>query len=1094
MSQKPSRKPVHAIALGVIAVAVAFLSYASQSDDNYAAVQIQRALAAMTSSETASSQASNNDGPSAMSSQSAIAKLNRVAAVRKSPSTEKQIFGAHLQQKAIDPSKRMPHQSPLSQWVDTGYDHASMRNNVLNRPSIRSQLVRAKAAATATGTTAAAACDTNQFGSLSGSALVSAIKAADTTCINGLFNISGTAAYNTFREAQMVSVANGLYSSAASYNGTNSDSTLQLILFLRAGYYVQYYDTSVGIYGASLKNALRPALDAFANNGNFGLVNDVHGEVLAEFVTLIDSSSENARYLYLIKRLLDSYNSSYNAYYWMKVSVNNAYLVTFRGHYNTDFVALVQSDTSIVDTLYNFANRNFSMLGLEDDYLVSNAGRELGRFLQYTGSLKSLAQSRAKALVDRSSVTGSTAKLWVGIGEMVDYYDKANCSYYNLCNFAARVEAAALPISHTCSSTLRIRAQAMSASELSSTCAIVGGEEGYFHQKVASGNVPVASDNNTALEMVIFNSSTDYGTYAGAIYGIDTNNGGMYLEGNPAAADNQPRFIAYEAEWMPTFEIWNLTHEYIHYLDGRFNMYGDFSAAMAWKTVWWVEGFAEYMSYSYRNLVYTAAQNQAALGTHSLSTIYQNDYNSGQTRVYNWGYLAVRFMFEQRRSDVSTILDYFRPGNYTGYTSFMNSIATTNNAAFASWLPCVANPSGPGCGGTPTNTPPTANFSFTTNGLVASFTDSSTDSDGSIASRSWNFGDGTSSTAANPSKTYSAAGTYSVVLTVTDNQGATASRTQSVTVTGTTTPPPTSVLTNGVAKTGLSAATGANLNFTLDVPAGATNLKFVMSGGTGDADLYVKFGTAPTSTAYDCRPYVGGNAETCTITTAQAGRYYVMLNAYAAFSGVSLTGSYTGGGSTNTPPVAGFSFTSSGLTATFTDSSADANGTIVSRVWNFGDGTSSTATNPSKTYAAAGTYTVQLTVTDNQGATNAISKSVTVTTGGGGLPECTGDPTALGKNCARSNLSGSAGDYVYMYVYIPQGTSQLRINASGGTGNADLYVNTLGSWATTTAHNYRSTNAGNTESVTVNNPPPGYVYISLYGASSFSGVKITTQY
>lgn len=1088
MSLKPYRKPFHAAALGLAAVAIAFLSYASQSDGNFAETQIKRVFAAVKPEEASSNRTNGNGLTRAAPSLPATAQLNRSAAVRKSPSTEKQIFGAHLQQKAIDPSKRLPHQSPLSQWADTGYDHASMRNNVLNRPSIRTQLARAKST-----TAAAAACDTSQFGSLSGNALVSAIKAADTTCINELFNLSGSAAYNTFREAQMVSVANGLYSSAASYNGTNSDSTLQLILFLRAGYYVQFYETSVGTYGASLKNALRPALDAFANNSNFGLVNNVHGEILAEFVTLTDSSSENARYLYLVKRLLDSYNSSYNAHYWMKVSVNNAYLVTFRGHYNADFVTLVQSDTSIVDTLYNFANRNFSMLGLEDDYLVSNAGRELARFLQYTGSLKSLAQSRAKALVDRSSVTGPTAKLWVGIGEMVDYYDKANCGYYNLCNFAARVETAALPISHTCSSTLRIRAQSMSSAELSSTCAIVGGEEGYFHQKVASGNIPVANDNNTSLEMVIFDSSTDYGTYAGAIYGIDTNNGGMYLEGNPAAAGNQARFIAYEAEWMPTFEIWNLTHEYIHYLDGRFNMYGDFNAAMDWKTVWWIEGFAEYMSYSYRNLAYSAAQNQAALGTYSLSTIYQNDYNSGQTRVYNWGYLAVRFMFEQRRNDVSTILSYLRPGNYSGYTSFMNSIATSNNTAFANWLPCVANPSAPGCGGPPTNTPPAAGFSFTTSGLTATFTDASSDSDGSIASRSWNFGDGTSSSATNPSKTYGAAGTYTVVLTVTDNQGATGTRSQSVTVTGGTTPPQTTVLSNGVPRTGLSAATGAKLNFALDVPAGATNLKFVMSGGSGDADLYVKFGSAPTSTVYDCRPYAGGNAETCTITTAQAGRYYVMLNAYAAFSGVSLTGSYTGGGGTNTPPVAGFSFTTNGLTANFTDSSTDANGTIASRTWNFGDGTSSIATNPSKTYTAAGTYTVQLIVTDNQGSTNTISKSVTVAAGGG-LPECTGDPTSLGKNCARSNLSGSAGNYVYMYVYIPQGTSQLRINASGGTGNADLYVSTLGSWATTTSHNYRSTNGGNTESVTVNNPPSGYVYISLYGASSFNGVKVTTQY
>jgi vibriolysin len=103
-------------------------------------------------------------------------------------------------------------------------------------------------------------------------------------------------------------------------------------------------------------------------------------------------------------------------------------------------------------------------------------------------------------------------------------------------------------------------------------------------------------------------------------------------------------------------------------------------------------------------------------------------------------------------------------------------------------------------------------------------------------------------------------------------------------------------LTNGVAKTGISAATGGEVNYTLVVPAGATGLKFVMSGGTGDSDMYVKFGSAPTDSVYDCRPYANGNAETCTIATAQAGTYYVRLKAFAAFSGVSLTGSYTTGG------------------------------------------------------------------------------------------------------------------------------------------------------------------------------------------------------
>lgn len=78
---------------------------------------------------------------------------------------------------------------------------------------------------------------------------------------------------------------------------------------------------------------------------------------------------------------------------------------------------------------------------------------------------------------------------------------------------------------------------------------------------------------------------------------------------------------------------------------------------------------------------------------------------------------------------------------------------------------------------------PVAAFTFAANQLAVAFTDVSTDGDGVIAARSWSFGDGATSTAANPTHTYAAAGTYQVQLTVTDDDGLTATTTRQVTVT-----------------------------------------------------------------------------------------------------------------------------------------------------------------------------------------------------------------------------------------------------------------------------------------------------------------------
>jgi len=112
--------------------------------------------------------------------------------------------------------------------------------------------------------------------------------------------------------------------------------------------------------------------------------------------------------------------------------------------------------------------------------------------------------------------------------------------------------------------------------------------------------------------------------------------------------------------------------------------------------------------------------------------------------------------------------------------------------------------------------------------------------------------------------------------------------------------PTGSVLSKGVAVTNLSAATSSALSYTMVVPAGASNLSFTTSGGSGDADLYVKFGSAPTDSSYDCRPYQGGNAETCSFSAPAAGTWYVRVLAYEAFSGLSLVGDYSTGGGAQT--------------------------------------------------------------------------------------------------------------------------------------------------------------------------------------------------
>ncbi|GGR07669.1 PKD domain-containing protein [Kitasatospora griseola] len=141
--------------------------------------------------------------------------------------------------------------------------------------------------------------------------------------------------------------------------------------------------------------------------------------------------------------------------------------------------------------------------------------------------------------------------------------------------------------------------------------------------------------------------------------------------------------------------------------------------------------------------------------------------------VRRWGYLAVRHMVERYPSVVQGMLYYFRLGDYTHGYGYYNAIGTSYDAGFRAWLGTCATDTYLTAG------TPTAAFDSTVTGLTAQLTDRSavTGGKGSVASRAWNFGDGTTSTETTPWKT------YTITLTVTDSNGKTATTSKPVTVT-----------------------------------------------------------------------------------------------------------------------------------------------------------------------------------------------------------------------------------------------------------------------------------------------------------------------
>ncbi len=243
--------------------------------------------------------------------------------------------------------------------------------------------------------------------------------------------------------------------------------------------------------------------------------------------------------------------------------------------------------------------------------------------------------------------------------------------------------------------------------------------------------------------------------------------------------------------------------------------------------------------------------------------------------------------------------------------------------------------------------------------LAVRFTNAS--SGNGITGLSWDFGDGATTTEADPVHTFAAAGTYTVNLTVTNSVG---SNSTTVTVTATepvlvaspdhyTTAEDTPLVVDAPGVLGNDTYFGARSASTLAGP----------SHGTVDLKANGSFTYMPAA------DFHGTDSFTYTMT---AGTY---MSDPATVS-IAVT-------DLNDPPVATFTLSPAAPTVlgpvVFTDRSTDTDGTIADRSWTFGDGASSSEQSPTHQYTASGYYMVNLTVTDDDRASSTRTLMVRVT-------------------------------------------------------------------------------------------------------------------
>ncbi len=204
-------------------------------------------------------------------------------------------------------------------------------------------------------------------------------------------------------------------------------------------------------------------------------------------------------------------------------------------------------------------------------------------------------------------------------------------------------------------------------------------------------------------------------------------------------------------------------------------------------------------------------------------------------------------------------------------------------------------------------------------------------------------------------------------------------------------------LFNGDSIGGISGAQGSWTMFQITLPAGASDLAVSMSGGSGDADLYLRFGSEPTTGSYDCRPWSNGNNENCPVASPNAGVYFIGIRGYGVYSNTNLSVSFTAPGG------------------------------------------------------------------------------------------------ATGGELVVNNIAASQGNWQNFSIDVPAGMSQLDIDISGGSGDADLYVR-LGNQPTTSTYNCRPYSNGNNENCSFSSPAAGTWFIGIRAYRTYSGVTLNAVY
>ncbi|MFD3334437.1 collagenase [Streptomyces sp. NPDC058700] len=498
-------------------------------------------------------------------------------------------------------------------------------------------------------------------------------------CLRGLVWTWDARLAPVMSDAHVQAVARRATTLAPGHDGKNSSHLEEMFTYLHAVAYHDFSRDEIDTTDAPTVDAVRRAVAAHGTAPRTFDVTPTNADTLREALYAASAPGLRQHQLPLIRRTLATMDAAHPATHldpaWAgaalaALSLN--YLGVYPGNQDTAFHAAAAADPA-----YRAAFKAFSGYGhLKDtanSWVARDALGEYGRFGQIQGLRPAVVADLGALLgpVERTFGTGSAP--WASLVSWLNVYEA--CAPYGVCK--ADIERRIFPYTYPYDSgAIKVRT-GLPRTTVDTLYYASKQVKAQFH-RVLGTQEPLAGDPNTSLNIVLYASRADYEKYHPILTGMDTNNGGIYIERGAT-------FYTYERR-VPQDSSLTLEelfrHEYTHYLNGRYAVPGFFGEGPWYqgdRTTAMDEGTAEFFDGATRDdgvavrksLVRSVIADTAGGGPRmTVRQILHATYDGDGFRFYAYAGTFFEYLWTDRPAALREMYKHLRGNDVAAYDAW----------------------------------------------------------------------------------------------------------------------------------------------------------------------------------------------------------------------------------------------------------------------------------------------------------------------------------------------------------------------------------------------------------------------------------------